>query len=97
MPTRTSEKTVTFRAPFALPGFDETLPAGDYVVETDEELLEGLSFPAYRRVLTLLHLHAKPGRAGMSETLPVDPHELEAALKRDVAATQADAGRHPDR
>jgi hypothetical protein len=64
MTTRTSKKTVTFRRPFVLGGFDEVLPAGAYSVETDEELLEGISFPAYRRVLTVIHLQAKSGRHG---------------------------------
>ena len=45
MTIRTSEKTVTFRNPFVIGGFDEVLPAGVYSVETDEELLEGISFP----------------------------------------------------
>lgn len=53
MTTRTSKRTVVFRRPFVLGGFDEVLPAGAYNVETDEELLEGISFPAYRRDLVL--------------------------------------------
>ena len=83
MMIRTSEKTVTFREPFVLGGFDEVLPAGAYIVETDEELLEGISFPAYRRILTLMHLHPKPGHPGLTQTLAIDPNELDAALKRD--------------
>jgi len=83
MTLRTSTKTVTFGRPFVLDGFDEVLPAGVYRVETDEELLEGVSFPAYRRKLTLLHLHAKPGHPGLRQTLTIDPNELDAALKRD--------------
>lgn len=93
MTTRTSKKTVTFRRPFVLGGFDEVLPAGAYSVETDEELLEGISFPAYRRILTLLHLHPKPGRPGLTETLTVDPNELDAALERDRAPRDAPVGR----
>jgi hypothetical protein len=54
---RTSKKTVTFLRPFVLSAINEEQPAGVYTVETDEELLEGISFPAYRRVLTLIHLH----------------------------------------
>jgi hypothetical protein len=60
MTIRTSKKTVIFRRPFVLGGFDEVVPAGAYSVETDEELLEGISFPAYRRILTLIQLHAQP-------------------------------------
>jgi hypothetical protein len=85
MTTRTSKKTVTFRRPFSLGCFDEKLPAGDYIVETDEELLEGLSFPAYRRKLTLIYLHASPRRPGLRQALPIDPDDLDAALMRDQA------------
>ena len=83
MKIRTSKKTVTFRRPFVLGGFDEVLPAGAYSVETDEELLEGISFPAYRRILSVIRLHAKPGHPGLTQTLTIDPNELDAALKRD--------------
>jgi hypothetical protein len=85
MTLRTTTKTVTFRRPFILGGFDEVLPAGAYKVETDEELLEGLSFPAYRRTLTVIHLHPRPGHPGLMQTLTIDPSELDAALKRDQA------------
>ena len=50
MTTRTSSKTVTFAHPFLLKGVDRILGAGDYRVVTDEELIEELSFSAYRRV-----------------------------------------------
>lgn len=85
MTTRTTEKTVTFRRPFSLGRFDEKLPAGDYVVETDEELLEGVSFPAYRRKLTLIYLQPSSGRPGRRQALPINPDELDAALMRDQA------------
>ena len=85
MTSRTTEKTVTFKKPFSLTGFDEELPAGDYIVETEEELLEGLSFPAYRRKLTLIYLPANPRRPGCRQALPIDPNDLDAALLRDQA------------
>lgn len=97
MKTRTSKKVVTFRRPFILGGFDEELPAGAYSVETDEELLEGISFAAYRRVSTLLHLHPKPGRSGLSEILTVDPNELDAAHARDRASLCCSRPTVPDR
>jgi hypothetical protein len=40
-----ASRTVTFRRPFTVTGVDEVQPAGTYMVETDEELLEDLSFP----------------------------------------------------
>ena len=44
MSPATTSKTVTFALPFLLKGVDGVLPAGDYRVVTDEELIEGLSF-----------------------------------------------------
>jgi hypothetical protein len=35
-------------------GVGRFLPAGNYEVVTDEELIEGLSFPVYRRVATIM-------------------------------------------
>ncbi len=93
MTTRTSKKTVTFRRPFVLGGLDEVLPAGAYSVETDEELLEGISFPAYRRILTVIHLHARSGHPGLTRALTIDPNELDAALERDQAPKDAPVGR----
>jgi len=40
---------------------DGVRPAGTYTVETDEELIEGLSFPAYRRVATVMLLPSGAG------------------------------------
>lgn len=93
MTARTRSATATFRGAFTLSGLDEALPAGTYHVETDEELLEGVSFPVYRRVLTVIHLHAEPGRTGVSRSLTVDPNELEAALERDAAEQEPQPGR----
>ena len=89
MTVRTTKKTVTFANSFTLGDFDEVLAPGTYDVETDEELLEGLSFNAYRRILTLIHLPAKSGNPGHSQTLTIDPNELGAALKRDAASGTA--------
>jgi len=85
MTLRTRKNTVTFANPFTLGDFDEVLPPGIYDVEIDEELLEGLSFHAYRRTLTLIHLPSKPGKRELSRTLAIDPNDLDAALKRDAA------------
>ena len=89
MTIRTNKRAVTFKRPFVLLSFDQELPAGEYQVETDEELLEGISFPAYRRILTTIHLHPTPGRPGETQALTVDPNELDAALDRDRAQPEA--------
>jgi hypothetical protein len=72
---------VTFAHPFLLKGVDRELPAGDYRVITDEELIEELSFPVYRRVSTMIFV---PGQSTSSvEMVTIDPQELEAAQERD--------------
>ncbi|MCR9254462.1 MAG: hypothetical protein NXI16_00005 [Alphaproteobacteria bacterium] len=95
MTVRTTKKTVTFVNPFQLGDVDEVFPPGGYEVETDEELLEGLSFQAYRRTLTLMHLPAKSGHQKSMRTLTIDPNELESALKRDAASGAGSPRRAP--
>jgi hypothetical protein len=84
MLTRTHEKTWTFSKPFVLKGVGRELPAGSYRVATDEELIEGLSFPVYRRVATMIFAPGE-NRASL-EMLSIDPDDLQAAQERDVAA-----------
>ena len=54
MMTRSNSKTVVFNHPFELKGIDRVLPPGNYRVVTDEELIQELSFPVYRRVSTMI-------------------------------------------
>jgi hypothetical protein len=91
MSMRTSAKTVTFSRPFSLQAVDRVLPAGDYRVLTDEELIEGLSFPAYRRVSTMIFLPAQFHRAGSVELVTIDPLDLRAAEERDAEMHQVPA------
>ena len=83
MTTRTTETTVTFRRPFTLAALDGAQPAGIYRVETDEERLEGLSFDAFQRVATMLHLPATSASSGRRQVVTIDPAELTAALEAD--------------
>ena len=91
MLTRTRDETLTFARPFSLKGIERTLPAGDYRVSTDEELIEGLSFPVYRRVATMIFVPSI-GRSS-SEMVTIDPADLRAAQARDGAAADESAGR----
>jgi hypothetical protein len=45
---RTTRQTITFEQPFFVEGLGHDHPAGTYQIEILEELIEGLSFPAYR-------------------------------------------------
>lgn len=83
---RTTRKSVEFAHPFHLVGVDGVQPAGTYDVETVEELLDGLSFVAYRRVSTTIALHG-PNAATVSRQLSmIDPADLAMALERDAEA-----------
>jgi len=92
MTTRTKRKTITFLRPFLLNDVGRTLPAGEYEVLTDEELIEGLSFPVYRRVSTMIIVPAPPPRTTSIELLAIDPRELQAALNRDAAIQEPQEG-----
>jgi hypothetical protein len=83
--SRTSSRTVTFAHPFVLTGIDGVQPAGTYTVETDEELIEGLSFPVYRRVATVILLPAPAGGPGLFQVATIDPVELDQAAQADAA------------
>lgn len=86
MATRTSETTVTFRHPFTLPPLDGPQPAGTYRLVFDEEEVPGLSFLAFRRTATLLHLPAIAISPYPSQVLAVLPADLEAAIAADAHA-----------
>jgi hypothetical protein len=58
-------------------------PAGTYRVETDEDLLPGLSFHAFQRVATMLHLPAMSVAGRTRQVVTVDPTELAVALEAD--------------
>ncbi|HSK42028.1 MAG TPA: hypothetical protein VK943_19850 [Arenibaculum sp.] len=85
MTQRTIRSTVTFSHPFSLSGFTEPQPAGTYTIETHEDLVEGLSFPVYRRTETLLFLHPPPEQPNLVQIATIDPVELEQARRRDEA------------
>src|SRR5690242_8874686 len=83
MTASTPSRTVTFLHPFNLSGIDEVQPAGTYTVETDEELLQPSSLPAYRRIATLLRLERNTG-AVLTQIVETNPVELAAALAIDA-------------
>lgn len=87
MLTRSREAKISFAQPFSLKGIDRVLPAGAYRVVTDEELIEGLSFPVYRRVSTMFF--APTGNRGEVEMVVIDPGDLTAAIERDASSQTA--------
>ena len=83
MTTRIQRRTIEFRRAFLLKGVDRILPPGKYDIVSDEELIEGLSFPVYRRVSTIIFVPAAV-QASAIEMVTVDPRDLQSAQDRDV-------------
>ena len=78
---------MTFRHPFRIKGIDRQLRAGAYEVVTDEELIEGLSFPAFRRVATVIMVPGAPPHQTSTEMLSIAPADLADAQAADAAAS----------
>ena len=91
MSVRTTRKTVTFSNPFRLPEVDRALPAGGYEVVTEEELIEELSFPVYRRISTAILLPVPSASGPTIEMVTVDAAGLLEAMRRDKAMTSQPA------
>lgn len=85
MSTRTTEITVTFRRSFTLLALEGAQPAGIYRLVREEEQIPGLSFTAFRRTATLLHLPADPVPGGTRQVVSISPGELAEALAANAA------------
>lgn len=72
---------VDFQRPFILDGMDTPQPAGTYKVDTEEECLDSVLFPAWRRLATSIRIV----RSGCTEYVPISPKQLHEALIRDGA------------
>ena len=77
---------MSFARPFLLKGVDRVLAAGQYKVMTDEELIEELSFPVYRRVATMIFVPADSQNSSSVEMVAIDPRDLQDAQDRDAEA-----------
>ena len=97
MTIRTRNTLVVFHRPFELRGVDRTLPAGEYRVMTDEQLIEELSFPVYRRVSTVIFAPGQSPNSSSVEMVTIDPRDLQAAQDRDNAMAPLGASQKPNR
>lgn len=80
---RTKHRTVHFDQPFWMPGLGEIVDPGDYQVDEDEELIEGISWLAYRRVATFITLPATAANKYRMRLIAIDPEELERLVSVD--------------
>jgi hypothetical protein len=86
MTTRTRRETVHFKHQFRIKGIDRLLPAGAYEVVTDEEMIEGLSFPCFRRVATLIMVPGAVPRTSSMEMISISSVDLSDAQRDDASA-----------
>src|SRR3954471_23507815 len=92
MTTRSRRETITFLHPFRIKGIDRLLPPGAYDVITDEEMIEGLSFPSFRRVGTMIMVPGAPPRSSTVEMIFIgavdlaDAQRIDASAPRDTAS-----------
>ena len=86
MTTRSRRETITFKHPFRIKGIDRLLSAGAYEVITDEEMIEGLSFPCFRRVATMIMIPGAPPRSSTMEMISISSIDLSDAQRIDASA-----------
>jgi hypothetical protein len=86
MTTRSRRETVHFKHPFRIKGVDRLLAPGAYEVVTDEEMIEGLSFPSFRRVATMIMVPGEVPRQSSMEMISISSVDLSDAQRIDACA-----------
>lgn len=84
MTIRSKRETVHFKHPFHIKGIERQLAPGDYEIVTDDEMLEGLSFPAFRRIATMILVPGAPPRASTMEMVGIRAVDLADAQRIDA-------------
>ena len=85
MTIRSRRETVIFKHPFQIRGIDRRLPAGAYEVITDEEMIEGLSFPSFRRVATMIVVPVAASHGLATEMISIGSVDLSDAQRIDAS------------
>jgi hypothetical protein len=83
MTIRSRKETMVFRQPFCIKGVDRTLPGGSYEIISEDELIEGLSFPCYRRVGTFIVAPGAPPHQSSTEMIQISALDLADAQRND--------------
>jgi hypothetical protein len=86
MTTRSRREQIVFKHSFRIKGIERELAAGTYEVVTDDEMIEGLSFPCFRRVATMIMVPGASPRSSSVEMISVSPLDLSNAQDTDAAA-----------
>ncbi len=86
--TRSRRETIVFKHPFRMASIERLLPAGAYEIVTDEEMIEGLSFPVFRRVATMMMVPAEAPNSSAVEMISIGSIELSDAQRIDAIAAR---------
>jgi hypothetical protein len=85
----TSKTVAVFARPFTVPGFAETLPAGEYEIETELVPPPDQQDPAAWIASVLVKLHPRMSHPGLSRILTVSLADLDHARARDKLTGRA--------
>jgi len=88
MTMRSRRETVRFRHPFRIKGIDRELSPGAYEVISDEEMIEGLSFPCFRRVATMIMVPGAPPHRSSMEMISISSTDLSEARRIDASVSR---------
>jgi hypothetical protein len=83
MTMRSRREIVHFKHAFRIKGIDRQLALGAYEVITDEEMIEGLSFPSFRRVATMIMVPGAPPQRSAIEMISISAVDLSDAQRID--------------
>jgi hypothetical protein len=87
MSIRSGHEFITFKHPFCIESIDRLLPEGTYEVVTDDEMIEGLSFAAYRRVATMIMIPVAGSHGAAVEMVSISSVDLADAQRIDASAS----------
>ncbi|MBD3624840.1 MAG: hypothetical protein HUJ24_05570 [Rhodobacteraceae bacterium] len=89
MENLTNKTVAVFSRPFVVPGFGETLPAGEYDIETELCSPPGHLDPEAWKASVLVTLHPRISHPGLARTLTVSLADLDHARARDKMTGRA--------
>lgn len=89
MEDRTSKTVAVFSRRFTVPGFGETLPPGEYEIETELVSPPDHLDPDTWKASVLVRLHPRDSHPGLARTLTVSLADLDHARARDKLTGRA--------
>ncbi|SFU41599.1 hypothetical protein SAMN04488527_102122 [Aliiroseovarius crassostreae] len=89
MDDQTAKTVAVFDKPFKLPGFDETLPAGEYNIETEFAPPPDHNAPEAWKASVIVHLHPRVSHPGLTRSLSVSLVDLDHARAKDKLSGKA--------